>query len=304
MSDNVTRTERFLEGILNGETETNIEPATRKEILLAGILNGERETNVEPATREEALLKEILLNGGGGGGGGGDAFAAVKVIYDSGSVCSITNGDLTFVAPDTSGTVLFTIPAPAEPPETWTLTLTNGVKTKTKTLSVSTYGEIINITIGDIEELRVLAGETDYMRLSTTSGDRMSCGGRSRRRTSAEPVLFLNSGNTSSAYAGYGAVSVFDSFSGTNETMYAAVSRVTYTTPKGYTVYLYYMANGFENPSVTYTVAGSATLSGPFSKDLPYIDKTSKTPQCTDATKLNNAIDLIEKLYEAVSVSQ
>ena len=68
MSDNVTREERLLEGILNGETETNIEPATRKEILLAGILNGERETNVDPATREEALLKEILLNGGGGGG--------------------------------------------------------------------------------------------------------------------------------------------------------------------------------------------------------------------------------------------
>lgn len=38
-------------------------------MLLQGILNGDTETNIEPGSRKEMLLKAILENGGGGGSG-------------------------------------------------------------------------------------------------------------------------------------------------------------------------------------------------------------------------------------------
>jgi len=86
MSDNATITETLLEGILNGDEATNIEPATRKEMLLAGILRGDTECNIEPATREEALLKAILLKGSGGE-------SKLPAVID-GSVTAITAEDL------------------------------------------------------------------------------------------------------------------------------------------------------------------------------------------------------------------
>lgn len=46
-----------------------IEPGDREEMLLQGILNGDSTTNIEPGSRKEAYLKAILENGGGGGGG-------------------------------------------------------------------------------------------------------------------------------------------------------------------------------------------------------------------------------------------
>lgn len=46
-----------------------IEPGDREEMLLQGILNGDTTTNIEPGSRKEMLLKAILENGGGGGGG-------------------------------------------------------------------------------------------------------------------------------------------------------------------------------------------------------------------------------------------
>ena len=44
------------------------EPGDREEMLLQGILNGDTTTNIEPGSRKEMLLKAILENGGGGGG--------------------------------------------------------------------------------------------------------------------------------------------------------------------------------------------------------------------------------------------
>ena len=41
------------------------EPGDREEMLLQGILNGDTETNIEPGSRKEMLLKAILENGGG-----------------------------------------------------------------------------------------------------------------------------------------------------------------------------------------------------------------------------------------------
>lgn len=44
---------------------SQIEPGDREEMLLQGILNGETESNIEPGSRKEMLLKAILENGGG-----------------------------------------------------------------------------------------------------------------------------------------------------------------------------------------------------------------------------------------------
>lgn len=58
-------------------------------MLLAGILNGDTETNIEPGSRKEMYLKAILENGGGGGGGGGlpDVTDA-----DNGDFARVVNG--------------------------------------------------------------------------------------------------------------------------------------------------------------------------------------------------------------------
>jgi hypothetical protein len=69
-----------------------------------------------------------------------DTVAVIKVTYPVGSVCTCTDGTVTLRAKDTSGLFIFDLPNAG----TWTITITNGVQTKSvqQTVSVGTLAEV------------------------------------------------------------------------------------------------------------------------------------------------------------------
>lgn len=73
----------------------------------------------------------------GGGGIASSAWAYIGVTYPEGSTCTATNGVITLTADGTSGLYVFLIPEPEETPETWTVTCTDGVKTRTAEVELS-----------------------------------------------------------------------------------------------------------------------------------------------------------------------
>lgn len=77
-------------------------------------------------------------------GGGGSSFAAViQVTYNSGAVCTCTNGSTTLTAPDTSGSVNFKVKRKG----TWTITVELGGRTKTEAVSIITDGQIESLEV-------------------------------------------------------------------------------------------------------------------------------------------------------------
>lgn len=74
--------------------------------------------------------------------GSKDVFALISVTYPAGSVCTASNGIVTLTAGDTSGQTEFEIPTPASLPETWTISITDGNKTKSKTVSITQKWQI------------------------------------------------------------------------------------------------------------------------------------------------------------------
>lgn len=76
------------------------------------------------------------------GGGGEKLFAIIAVTYPEGSVCTCTNGTKTLTARDTSGKALFNVP-----PGTWTVTATDGSKTKSVTVSITAEGQAESVTL-------------------------------------------------------------------------------------------------------------------------------------------------------------
>lgn len=80
--------------------------------------------------------------------GGGQPWAAISVAYPEGATCTATNGTTTFTASDTSGQAIFGIPEPANAPETWTLSCTNGNNSDSQQVSVTHSGQLITISIG------------------------------------------------------------------------------------------------------------------------------------------------------------
>lgn len=82
-----------------------------------------------------------------GGGGSGSAWAYIGVTYPAGSTCSATNGSTTLSAQGTSGLYVFQIPEPATTPETWTVSCTNGTKTKSATVSIGTQYQFETVTL-------------------------------------------------------------------------------------------------------------------------------------------------------------
>ncbi len=76
------------------------------------------------------------------GGGSGKLFAVIAVTYPEGSVCTCTNGAKTLTARDTSGKALFNVP-----PGTWTVTATDGSKTKSVTVSITAEGQSESVTL-------------------------------------------------------------------------------------------------------------------------------------------------------------
>lgn len=76
------------------------------------------------------------------GGGVGKLFAIIAVTYPEGSVCTCSNGTKTLKAKDTSGKALFNVST-----GTWTVTATDGNKTKDATVDITTEGQVESVTL-------------------------------------------------------------------------------------------------------------------------------------------------------------
>ena len=68
--------------------------------------------------------------------------AVIAVTYPEGSVCTCSNGTKTLKARDTSGKALFNVTAGS-----WTVTATDGNKTKSVTVDIATDGEVENVVL-------------------------------------------------------------------------------------------------------------------------------------------------------------
>lgn len=70
--------------------------------------------------------------------------ATINVTYPAGSVCTATDGVTTLTAPDTSGTWACVVPNAG----TWTVTVTDGSKTDSKSVIIDTDGQIKDVLVG------------------------------------------------------------------------------------------------------------------------------------------------------------
>lgn len=75
--------------------------------------------------------------------GGVRLFSVIGVTYPTGSVCTCTKGAKTYKAKNTSGLALFAVPEVGD----WTVSCTDGTQTASKTVSISTEGEAVNVKL-------------------------------------------------------------------------------------------------------------------------------------------------------------
>lgn len=76
-------------------------------------------------------------------GGSSKPYAVIGVTYPSGSTCTCTNGSKTLTANDTTGKALFVIPSSG----TWTVKAVKGSKSTSKTVSITTEGQVKTVTL-------------------------------------------------------------------------------------------------------------------------------------------------------------
>lgn len=76
-------------------------------------------------------------------GAGTGAFAAIGVTYPAGSTVTVTDGKITYTAPNTNGSALFIIPYAA----TWIVTATDGTATKSQAVEITTEGQSVNVKL-------------------------------------------------------------------------------------------------------------------------------------------------------------
>lgn len=76
-------------------------------------------------------------------GAGTGAFAAIGVTYPAGSTVTVTDGKITYTAPNTNGGALFIIPYAA----TWIVTATDGTETATESVEITTEGQNVSVEL-------------------------------------------------------------------------------------------------------------------------------------------------------------
>lgn len=85
----------------------------------------------------------MIINMTGGGSAGGAGLPAIYVTYPAGSVCTVTNGEKTFTAKDSSGFWLFAGLSVG----TWTVTATDGTETDSQTVEITTEGQSVSVEL-------------------------------------------------------------------------------------------------------------------------------------------------------------
>lgn len=111
----------------------------------------------------------ICITNAGGGGGGSSAWAYIAVTYPAGSTCTATNGTTTLTAQGTSGLYVFQIPQPATTPETWTVTCTDGTRTRNAQAEISAQYQNVVISLS-YSRLPDGYQEVEYIESPSTGG--------------------------------------------------------------------------------------------------------------------------------------
>ena len=142
--------------------------------------------------------------GGGNGGIVVTAWAYIGVTYPVGSVCTATNGTLTFTAEDTSGSYVFQIPQPSSTPETWTVSCTDGTKNKSATVSIS-YQYQCETVVLVYSVLPAEYQQVEYLESTNGTGQYINLGTRSYSSTDEHDYTFmvLSDSTGQNAVAGY-----------------------------------------------------------------------------------------------------
>lgn len=70
-------------------------------------------------------------------------YAVIVVTYPSGATCTCTNGSKTLTAKDTSGKAMFIIPTKG----TWTVKAVKGSQSASKSVSITTEGQVETVTL-------------------------------------------------------------------------------------------------------------------------------------------------------------
>ena len=105
-----------------------------------------------------------------GGDGADDTYAFIVVTYPAGSTCTASDGTTTLTAPDTSGSWVIKIPTPASLPEAWTVSCTDGTRTASTAVTITTEGQsesvslayLINLYMDGVDNTAVTGGWEAY----------------------------------------------------------------------------------------------------------------------------------------------
>lgn len=102
-----------------------------------------------------------------GGGGVLNAYAYIGVTYPSGSTCTASNGTITLTAIGTAGAYVFGIPEPTTPPEDWTVSCTNGVRSSSVVVTISSQYQVASVRL-NYGRLPSIYQEVEYLESSGT----------------------------------------------------------------------------------------------------------------------------------------
>lgn len=112
-------------------------------------------------------MSESLIVRRGGGDGSLSLYAIIAVTYPSGLICACSNGTKTLTAKDTSGKALFNVPAGE-----WEVSCTDGDKTKSVTVNITTEGQVESVTLSyDLTIFSEGTGFADGLDVTVPSGN-------------------------------------------------------------------------------------------------------------------------------------
>ena len=101
------------------------------------------------------------------GGGSGRAYAAIGAIYPAGATCTCSYGGKTIAAKDTSGRALFLVPSAGQ----WLVKATNGGREVEDTVSITTQGQVVSVTLAFFSATIAVTFPTDCTSVTCTKGD-------------------------------------------------------------------------------------------------------------------------------------
>lgn len=141
-----------------GAVAGTISEKSEQYIIPSGYHNGSGTVEISP-DEQSKIIAENIKNGvtilGVSGSASGEIYSVIAVTYPEGSVCTCTNGTKTLTAKDTSGKALFNVTGGE-----WTVSCTDGTRTASKAVSITTEGQSESVNLSYIPHL-YLAGDQD-----------------------------------------------------------------------------------------------------------------------------------------------